>query len=98
MTCRNIRAVGVLGAVVVVGLLAHPSPAGAQPANNPTYTRMKAYLDAVPAIDTHAHLRPFDKLPGYMMTENGKGMNLAGLWHNTYLPRVKQVTPWPPGG
>ena len=50
---------------------------------------MKAHLDAVPAIDTHDHLWPFDKLPGYVETENGKGMNLAGLWRNSYLTRVK---------
>jgi predicted TIM-barrel fold metal-dependent hydrolase len=90
--------VGALGAVVVASLLAHPTSAAAQPANHPTYGRMKAYLDAVPAIDTHDHLRPFDTIPGYVMTENGKGMNLAGLWHNSYLPRVKQITPWSPGG
>lgn len=29
---------------------------------------------AVPAIDTHDHLPPFDKLPGYVETEQGKGM------------------------
>src|SRR5262245_1586214 len=71
--------------------------ADAQPEKNPTYMRMKAHLDAVPAIDTHDHLWPFDKLPGYVETESGKGMNLAGLWRNSYLTRVKQVTPWTSG-
>src|SRR5438067_5553243 len=63
-----------------------------------TYRRIKAHLDSVPAIDTHDHLWPFDKLPGYVETEHGRGMNLAGLWRNSYLTRVKQVTPWTSGG
>ena len=91
MNCLVILA----AAGALVGLSA---PAQAQSANNPTYARMKAYLDAIPAIDTHDHLWPFDKLPGLRETENGKGMNLAGLWRNSYLTRVKQVTPWTPGG
>jgi uncharacterized protein len=84
--------------VAVAGLIGPAVPARAQPTNNPTYTRLKAYLDSVPAIDTHDHLWPFDKLPGYVLTENGRGMNLAGLWRNSYLTRVKSLTPWTPGG
>lgn len=97
MTRRDVRAAIALAAVVA-GLAAGPAPAEAQPAGSATYARMKAYLDSVPAIDTHDHLRPFDKLPGYVTTENGRGMNLAGLWHDSYLRRVKPLTPWPPGG
>ena len=85
---------GVLCTIVVC----LPTTAFAQPERNPTYVRLKAHLDAVPAIDTHDHLWPFDKLPGYVETENGKGMNLAGLWRNSYFTRVKPVTPWTPGG
>ncbi len=62
-----------------------------------TYKKIKASLDDVPAIDTHDHLFPFDKLPGYVETEMGKGMNLAGLWRNSYLTRIKSITPWQPG-
>src|SRR5437667_5785146 len=78
-----------------------PRPPDAPAANTrqtATYRRIKAHLDSVPAIDTHDHLWPFDKLPGYVETEHGKGMNLAGLWHNSYLRRVQPVTPWKPGG
>src|SRR5262245_1163552 len=64
---------------------------------SPTYKRIKAQLDAVPAIDTHDHLWPFDKLPGYLETENGKGMNLASLWHNSYFRWIHPLTPWQPG-
>ena len=84
--------------MLLASLTRTPIRRRSQPANNPTYARMKAYLDAVPAIDTHDHLWPFDKLPGLRETENGKGMNLAGLWRNSYLTRVKQLTPWTPGG
>src|SRR5438132_14341523 len=39
------------------------------------YQRIKARLDAVAAIDTHDHLWPFDKLPGYVETGPSNGMN-----------------------
>jgi predicted TIM-barrel fold metal-dependent hydrolase len=63
-----------------------------------TRQRLLAQLRWVPAIDTHDHLWPFDKLPGYVQTERGKGMNLAGLWHNSYYRWVHPLTPWKPGG
>src|SRR5213080_3586573 len=82
--------------------LVAPSDAlASEPANTratAAYRRMKAHLDAVPAIDTHDHLWPFDKLPGFVETESGRAMNLAGLWQNSYLTRVKSITPWTPGG
>src|SRR5436853_1751712 len=62
-----------------------------------TYRRIKAHLDSVPAIDTHDHLWPFDKLPGYVETEHGRGMNLAGLWRNSYYTWNHPLTPWQPG-
>jgi predicted TIM-barrel fold metal-dependent hydrolase len=53
-----------------------------------TSLRIKAALDAVPAIDTHDHLWPFDRLPGLMETDRGRGMTLFGLWRNSYYPQV----------
>ena len=41
---------------------------------------MKAYLDAIPAIDTHDHLWPFKKLSELTSTPQGPGVNLPGLW------------------
>ncbi len=61
-----------------------------------TYNRIKTKLDTVPAIDTHDHLWPFDKLPGYKGTKNGRGMNLAGVWHNSYYRWFNPLTPWKP--
>jgi len=60
------------------------------------YRRMREYLDRVPAIDMHEHLRAFDQLPGYVETGQGRGMNLYGLWAGSYLQRVAQLTPWEP--
>ena len=60
------------------------------------YKRIKASLNAVPAIDTHDHLPPFDQLPGYNETEYGKGMNLYGLWKNSYYTWYNPLTPWQP--
>ena len=70
----------------------------AEAALSPSFARVKRALDAVPAIDTHDHLFPFEILPGYVETERGHGMNLASLWRNSYLSWVNPITPWKPGG
>src|SRR5260370_42096930 len=69
---------------------------GARP-ETALYRKIKAYLDSVPAIDTHDHLWPFDKLPGYVDTAQGRGMNLAGLWRNSYYTWNHPLTSWQPG-
>ncbi|HUG93378.1 MAG TPA: amidohydrolase family protein [Planctomycetaceae bacterium] len=74
-----------------------PIPAAPPTRQTDTYRRLKSTLDAVPAIDTHDHLWPFDKLPGYQETERGRGMNLAGLWRNSYYTWYNPLTPWQPG-
>src|SRR5437764_15217054 len=61
------------------------------------YRRIKAGLDAVPAIDTHDHLWPFDRLPGLMETDKGRGMTLYGLWRASYFPQIHPPTPRQPG-
>src|SRR5262252_4553373 len=63
-----------------------------------TYRRIKASLDAVPAIDTHDHLWPFDQLPGFVDTDRGRGMTLAGVWRNSYLTWYNPIAPWKSGG
>lgn len=60
----------------------------------PTYRRIKTFLDRTPGIDTHDHLWPFDRLPALRNTNDGKGVNLAGLWHNSYLTGYNYITPW----
>jgi predicted TIM-barrel fold metal-dependent hydrolase len=80
-------------------LLIHCSPAAAQPTRETaSYKRIKAQLDAVPAIDTHDHLWPFDRLPAYVETEQGKGMTLYGVWAGGYYRWINPLTPWPTGG
>lgn len=65
---------------------------------DPVWKRIRAYLQTVPAIDTHNHLPPFDQLPGYLETEWGRGMNLASIWKNSYFTWVHPLTAWPAGG
>lgn len=81
--------------VALLGLSAVAPPPAARP---DTRARMLAHLRRIPAIDTHDHLWPFDRLPGYVETDRGKGMNLAGLWRNSYYTWVHPLTPWKPGG
>jgi len=90
---------GLLGCIVGCFLFVLAAVALAQTTlETATYRRIKAFVDSVPAIDTHDHLWPFDKLPGYMETEHGRGMNLAGLWHSSYFKRIHPLTPWKAGG
>lgn len=63
-----------------------------------TYKRLKAQLDAIPAIDTHDHLWPFETLPGYVETERGHGMNLSSIWRNSYYTWFNPITKWHSGG
>jgi predicted TIM-barrel fold metal-dependent hydrolase len=63
-----------------------------------TYQRIKASLDAVPAIDTHDHLFPFEMLPGFVETPRGPGMTLASLWRNSYLGWIHRFPAWPASG
>jgi len=84
--------------VVIGWLLAGCGAQGfGQSSGSDTYRRIKAGLDAVPAIDTHDHLFPFDRLPGLMETDRGRGMTLYGLWRSSYYPQVGTLTVRMPG-
>lgn len=63
----------------------------------PLYTRIKATIDAVPAIDTHDHLRPFDQLPNKDETDRGPGMTLHSIFAGGYYPGINRLSPWPAG-
>jgi hypothetical protein len=63
-----------------------------------TYRRIKESLNAVPAIDTHDHLPPFEQIRGRVDTDRGFGMTLASLWTSSYYPWVNSVAPWPKSG
>jgi uncharacterized protein len=56
------------------------------------YLRLKAGIDNISAIDTHDHLWPFEKLPGLIETDRGRGMTLFGLWSSSYFPQVGALT------
>ena len=57
------------------------------------YRRLKAGIDAVPAIDTHDHLLPFDHFPQFMVaTDRGRGMTLYSLWRFSYYPQTGPIS------
>src|SRR5262245_47729719 len=85
----------LIGASALLGVSAVAPPTARRPTTN---QRLLAHLRTVPAIDTHDHLWPFDRLPGYVETDRGKGMSLAGLWRNSYFSWVHPLTAWKPGG
>lgn len=73
--------------------VAPPAVGQSAAAGAETLGRLKAAIDAVPAIDTHDHLWPFERLPGLMETDKGRGMSLYGLWRSSYVPQVASLTP-----
>jgi predicted TIM-barrel fold metal-dependent hydrolase len=62
------------------------------------YRRIKASIDAVPAIDTHEHLREFGQLPGRVQTPDGTGMTLHSIWAGSYFGWTSRLTAWPADG
>src|SRR5262245_50065862 len=62
-----------------------------------TYRHIRAELDAVPAIDTHDHLRPFEEIPGFDTTDRGRGMTLHSIWAGSYYPWINPLSAWPAG-
>lgn len=82
--------------VLAVGLFVG-SPGGpdvlAGEGRSPLAKKFDAALDAIPAIDTHDHLWPFDRLPGPIETERGRGMTLYGIWRSGYYPQAGRLTP-----
>jgi len=84
-----------LGCVVVV--VNAWLPAAEPTRRTATYRATKAYLDSVPAIDTHDHLAPFEHLTQTAKTERGAGMNLYAVWKWSYYPIINPLTPWTAG-
>ena len=62
------------------------------------YKRLKASIDAVPAIDTHEHLRGFNEMPGRVRTPDGRGMTLYSVWAGSYYGWTNPLSPWPASG
>src|SRR4029453_15831627 len=61
------------------------------------YRRIRVELDAVRAIDTHDHLRPFDEIPGRDLTDRGRGMTLHSVGAGSYYGWINPLSPWPEG-
>lgn len=61
------------------------------------YRRIRAAIDAVPAIDTHDHLRPFDQIAERDLTERGRAMTLHSIWRGSYYTWTNPLSPWRDG-
>ena len=76
--------VRILSLLVSLALLA---PASTEEiTQTPVYARIKAAIDRVPAIDTHEHLRAYDRLPTRVSTPGGAAMTLYSIWSGSYFP------------
>jgi predicted TIM-barrel fold metal-dependent hydrolase len=62
------------------------------------YKRIRASLDATPAIDTHEHLRSFNQLIHFHQAGPSVGVTLHTLLQTSYWTRLHQVPPWPENG
>ena len=62
------------------------------------FRRIKASIDAVPAIDTHDHLRAFPALPNRVDTPEGHGMTLHSIFNGSYYRWTNPLSDWPASG
>src|SRR5262245_51898400 len=86
----------ILIPLVFIACLA-PALASAGTRDTRTFRRVKTPLDSIAAIDRHEHLWPLHKLPSYVETDKGKGMNLYSIWRNSYYTWNHPLTPWKDG-
>ncbi len=84
--------------VVLQGCLFLPSVEADDVKETDVYGRIKAGIDAVPAINTHDHLRPFEQIAPRDRTEQGEGMTLHSIWAGSYFPWIHSLEPWPQDG
>lgn len=80
--------------IVVLGLFCGAHPAIGIAEERTTYVQIKAALDAVHAIDTHSHLRPFRYFQEIATPQ--QGFALPGIWASGYP--VGALPAWKPGG
>ena len=92
MRFRRVLLISVLVGIVI------PSARAEDVKTTDLYGRIKAAVDAVPAIDTHDHLRPFDQMPNRDQTDRGQGMTLRSIWAGGYYTWVHPLAPWPKDG
>ena len=93
----NVTMRGVIG--IVVGVLFSVGMARADDVKTTqVYSRIKASIDAVPAIDTHDHLPPFAEIPHRVPTPDGEGITLYSLWKGSYYPWINPLSNWPASG
>jgi predicted TIM-barrel fold metal-dependent hydrolase len=88
---------GSLTASIVWVLCQGPHLAAEDIKRTELYQRIRSALDAVPAIDTHDHLRPFGEIPGRDSTDRGRGMTLRSVWAGSYYTWISPLSPWPEG-
>jgi len=58
------------------------------------YIRLRATIDAVPAVDIHSHLQSFDGVLQRHLEMGNPTMGLRALWTASYLSRIHQTPSW----
>jgi len=84
--------------LLALWLVVLPAARGDDIKKTELYTRIKASIDAVPAIDTHDHLQPFDQISNRNTTDRGEGVTLRSLWAGSYYTWINPLSPWPEDG
>ncbi len=92
---RDAGATWVVAALLAASAAATAMAGGTR--STETYQRMRAYLDSIPAIDTHDHLWPYKKLSNMVATAEGPGVNLASLWQHGYYTWIHKLPVWRTG-
>ena len=87
----------ILTSLLLSAVSVSPSVIAADIKKTDLYHRIRAAIDAVPAIDTHDHLRPFNEIPFQDKTDRGTGMTLRSIWQGSYYTWLHPLSPWPEG-
>jgi hypothetical protein len=64
----------------------------------PAFRRIKAHLDATPAIDTHDQYPASDLIRGRVETGARPGIPPAFVWQSSYYTWFNPLSPWPKSG
>jgi len=86
----------ILSLFLAIQLWAFAGTAGAHDVKQTaTYTRIKASIDSVSAIDTHEHLPPFDLLHERFGVGPDKELTLQSIFQSSYFYWIHPLEPWP---
>lgn len=94
----NIMRLSTMSVLLIVCSIVAPIVRSDDVKKTQEYSRIKASIDAVPAINTHDHLRAFEQIGPRDKTDRGEGVTLRTIWAGSYFPWIHPLEAWPENG